>query len=423
MKAIIFILGLLFITTGNAQQKFDCDGKTKAYQELLKADKVTESFTIWSEVRTNCPKQSEELYTDGIRILKYKVETAPADGKEKPVRDLMKLYDQYNKNFPTGIPDFEVRKAMALVNNKIDAKDEIFGLLESGFTKASKNVRDVKAIHTYFTMYCERYKAGDKKITATAVLEKYASLSALLTQLKESTSNNGDFKSAQHAIDSLVKDIATCDNLTELYTKNFEANKDNANWIQTALVSLSGKCSTRPIFLTLAERLYTLEKTAMSANFVAMAYVKERKFTEAMKFYDEAAGLQTNPVEKGKIYYTVATGLLANDLPKSKEYLNRAVTANPQMGRAYLFLAQLYANRSADCALGETEKKAVYNLAIQTLQKAAVAEPELKATVDNMKSDFVTKALTPSEISKAKLNGKSVTIGCWINETVSFPAN
>ena len=39
MKAIIFILGVMFITNSNAQ-KFDCPSKMTEYQELFKAKKM-----------------------------------------------------------------------------------------------------------------------------------------------------------------------------------------------------------------------------------------------------------------------------------------------------------------------------------------------------------------------------------------------
>ncbi len=421
MKAIIFILGLLFITNSNAQ-KFDCSSKTNAYQELLQKGKVSESFEGWNEVRKNCPKESDVIYTDGIQILNFKIETAATEDKEKQVRDLMKLYDQYNKNFPTAVPDFEVKKAMALVNNKIESEEEIFNLLDNGFTKASQNVTDVKAIYTYFSLYTERFAAGNQKITANAVLEKYTSISTLLTQLKASKTENSDYKATQNAIDKLIKDIATCENLADFYTKNYESNKDNSDWITAALGSLSGKCGAKPIFFTLAEKLYSVKATEQSASFMALANVKQRKFSEAIKFYNEAAEMQVNPVEKAKTYYTIATGLLANDYPKSKEYLNKAIAADPKMGKAYLFLAQLYSNGSKDCGQNDFEKKAVFNLAIQTVQKAAVADARLKPTADSLATNFTPKALSSAEISKAKMNGKSITIGCWINETISFPA-
>ena len=422
MKAIIFILGVLFITNSNAQ-KFDCASKITEYQELFKAKKIKESFDAWSEVRKNCPKENEAVYTNGIQILQYKIDNAvSAEEKEKLVRDVLKLYDQYNKNFPFTTPDFEVNKAMTLVTNKIDAKEEIFNLLESGFAKASKNITDANAIYTYFSMYCEKFNSGDKKITSNSVLEKYTLVNSLLNQLQSSKPENKDYKTAQRAIDSLIKDLATCENLDAFYTKNYADNKENTDWITSALISLSGKCSAKPIFLTMAEKLYSVKATAQSAKFMALGNLNQRKFPEAITFYNESAELQTNPIEKAKIYYTLATGLLANDFQKSKESLNKALTSDPKMGRAYLFLAQLYANSAKDCGKTDFEKKAVYYLALQTAQKAGIAEPRLKPTADKMAENFASKSVTTDEISKEKMNGKSLTIDCWINQTITFPA-
>ena len=422
MKAIIFILSIFFITNSNAQ-KFDCTSKTTEYQAFFKANKIAESYDVWNNVIKNCPKENEVVYTDGIQILQYKIDNAAsAEEKEKLVRDVLKLYDQYNKNFPLSTPDFEVNKAMTLVSNKIDAKEEIFNLLDSGFAKASKNVTDVNAIYTYFSIYCERFNNGDKKITANSVLEKYTLVNSLLNELQASKPESKEYKTAQRAIDNLIKDVATCENLEAFYAKNYSENQENTDWITSALLSLSGKCSNKPIFNTLSEKLYSLKVTAQSANFMALGNLKQRKFPEAIKFYTESAELQTNPIEKAKIYYTLATGLLANDLPKSKEYLNKAVASDPKMGKAYLFLAQLYANSANDCGKTDFEKKAVYYLAIQTAKKAAIAEPRLKPTSDKVAKDFEAKSVTAAEISKAKMNGKSLSIGCWINETITFPA-
>ena len=431
MKAIIFILGVMYITNSNAQ-KFDCPSKMTEYQELFKAKKIAESFDTWTAVSKNCPKENEAVYTDGIEIIQYKIDNAAsAEEKEKLVRDVLKLYDQYNKYFPLTTSDFEVNKAMTLVANKIDAKEEIFTLLDRGFTKASNKVTSANAIFTYFSMYCEKFNNGDKSITSNLVLEKYTLVNSLLNQLQaakpdsnesEQAKQNSDYKTAQTAINKLIKDFATCENLEAFYTKNYTDNQENEDWITSALLSLSGKCSAKPIFNTLAEKLYAMKVTAQSANFMALANLQQRKFPEAIKFYNESAELQTNPIEKAKIYYTLATGLLANDLPKSKEYLKKALSSDPKMGKAYLFLAQLYSNSANDCGKTDFEKKAVYYLAIQTAQKAGVAEPRLKPTADKAAKDYEAKSLTADEISKAKMNGKLVTIGCWINEAITFPA-
>ena len=234
------MVGVLFITNSNAQ-KFDCSSKINAYLELLKVNKINEAFEPWSDVRKNCPNTSEGIYVDGTQILEYKIENAKsAEEKEKLVRDLMKLYDQYNKNFPLLIPGFEINKAMALFNNKIDAKEEIFNLLDSGFSKAPEKVTDATTIYTYFSMYCERFTAGDKKMTSNSVLEKFTLVSTMLNQLEVSNpAEANEYKTALRAVNALVKDLATCENLCDFYTKNFDVNKDNSDWLASALFRYS----------------------------------------------------------------------------------------------------------------------------------------------------------------------------------------
>jgi hypothetical protein len=423
MKAIFSLLGLFLVISINAQ-KFDCSAKITTYQELFLAKNMSETFDTWSEVRKNCPKESETIYKDGFKILQYKIDNAAnAVEKETWVRDELKLYDQHHINFPLTTADYEVNKAMALYDNKIDAKEEIFGILQSGFTKASSSITNASAIYNYFSMCFDNYKAGDKKFTAEVVLDKYMLVNFLLTQLQVSNAKKiSEYKTAQRGINALARDLVTCDNLGNYYTTNYSKHSEDVDWLTTALTNLSGKCSAKPIFNTMAEKLYAVKVTSQSAYFMAVASIKQRKFKEAIAFYNEAADLEINPNEKAKIYYTLATGLLANDMYKSKENLNKALVFEPKMGKAYIFLAQLYSDAAEKCGQTDFEKKAIFYLALQTLKKASIADPKLKPTADKMREDYTKKALTQSEIKKAKMNGKSTNIGCWINETITFPS-
>jgi hypothetical protein len=72
MKAIIFILGVMFITDSNAQ-KFDCPTKMTQYQEPFKAKKIAESFDTWSAVSKNCPKDYEAKSLTANEISKAKM--------------------------------------------------------------------------------------------------------------------------------------------------------------------------------------------------------------------------------------------------------------------------------------------------------------------------------------------------------------
>jgi tetratricopeptide (TPR) repeat protein len=172
----------------------------------------------------------------------------------------------------------------------------------------------------------------------------------------------------------------------------------------------------------MAEKLYALQVTPQTAYFMALASLKQKKFPEAIRFYEESAQLHTNPIEKATVYYTLATGLVSGEKAKSKEYLNKAISFDPKMGKAHLFLAELYASSKEECGKTDFEKKAVIYLAIQTLRKANLADPKLQPTADKMVANYASQSLTQDEINKAKMNGKSLNIGCWINETVTFPS-
>lgn len=422
MKTILSITFFIFFGFSYAQND-NCFQKEKEYQALLKSQNTLEAFQPWSEVRKNCPKQSESLYTDGKTILQYKIDNAANDGEKIGlVRDLMKLYDQFYKNFPEKAQDFELNKAMALYDNKIDAKDEIFKLLNNAFAKSPTSITNANAIYIYFSEYLAKYRTGDKVITADSVLDKYDNLNLLLTQLMVSNSQKIDeYRTASRGISLLAKDITTCENLTKYYQKVQEINKENSDWHSAALSTLVGKCSEQPVFFSLSQRFYNLKKTSQSAYFMAIASLKQKNFTAALQYYDESAELQTSPEEKSRTFYTIATSVISNDKVKSKEYLNKAITADPKNGKAYLFLSQLYANSADECGTTVFEKKAIYFLAAQTVKKAEIATPKLKPAVDMMFADFNAKSPSSSEISKQKLNGKLFAIKCWINETVTFP--
>ena len=406
-------------------QKFDCTSKTKDYQDLIKSNKIAESYNDWNEVRKNCPTENEAIYTDGITILDYKIDNVTAvEEKEKLVREEMSLYDQYYKNFSSSIPQYEALKSMALYNRKIEADNEIVDLLNSAFTKAPKSITEANVFYTYFNLNYAKYKEDSKTYTSDMVLDKYMQINTLIDALISSNpTKSSDYKSAQRGIHALAKDITNCDILSAYYEKRFDSNKNNGDWLTTALANFTVKCSGQPIYNAMAEANYKLKATTKSAYYLANSSMKQRKFPEAIKYFTEAEALETNPLEKAKLDYSLATGLLSGDKPKAKELLLKAVTLDPKMGRAYLFLAELYSNSAEECGQTPFQKKAIYYLAQTTINKAALAEPILKTTVQRMTESLSTKSLTPTEITNEKMNGKSMKIGCWINETVTFPSN
>jgi tetratricopeptide (TPR) repeat protein len=421
MRVLFLTIVLLIQSIGNAQ-KIDCSKQIKEYQEFLLVKNFVDAKSPWEFVAKNCPKQSADIYTDGIQIHQYVIDYASStEDKEKAVRELMKVYDQFHKNFPDNSQDFEIKKALLLLDNAIDSKDEIYTLFENGFAKASDKVKDGNTIFSYFKMFNEKYKSGDKKITLDKYIEKYSQLNQLLISLKISNPNQiEEYNITQKSLSATAKDNFNCENLSEYFGKNLTVNAENQEWLETGLEMLKAKCSNKPIFLTLAEKNYNLKKTAKSADYLALASLKNRKFDDAKKYYEESADLEVNSTEKAQKYYYIGTNLYNNNVPKIKEFLKKSIAIEPRNTKAYVFLAETYANSAERCGKNDFEKKAIYYLAIQTANKAVVNDPKSAKTIERSVANYTTKALSKDEISKGKWFGKNYTIECDINETIEF---
>lgn len=423
MKALFSFVGVLLVFQLHAQ-KVDCSLKVKEYQSLIHESKWNEAYTAWNVVRNNCPKENESLYTEGLQILNYKIDNeSNPEAKELAVRDALKLYDQYAINYPLAIPNYQALKAMLLVSNKMGTPEEIFSLLDSCWIKNTTTITDALTIYTYFNLYYQKYNTDSKVVNAAMLLDKYMHITLVLNTLETTNPVQiNEYEAAERNCHNLVKELLTCDFLSEYFEKNFAEQKENADWLSSALSTFTVKCGGLPLYYALAEANYKAKRTTKSAYYFGIANTKIRKFDEAIQYFIEAEELETNPVEKAKLDYSLATGLLSSDKSKAKALVIKAATLDTKMGKAYIYLAELYANSAEECGTNDIEKKTIYYLAAETLKKAVTMEPRLKITAEKMAEKYTAKILTEKEITSKKLNGKTIKIGCWINDSITFPA-
>lgn len=424
MRVVFVLTVLLFGLNCKAQKEIDCSVQTKEYQDFLKVNNYSEAFSPWEFVKNNCPKQSESIYVDGIQILKYKIDNLISnEEREKEIRSLMKLHDQFHKYFPEKTQDYEINKAVLLSENVANSEDEVLSLLDNGFKNAISKIKDAKIIYTYFKLYNTKYKAGDKNISTDIIIEKYTQLTGLLANLKLSNPDKiEDYQAATRSLITEGRSVMNCENLSTYYEKKLPLNLENSQWMSDALETLNTRCSSSAIYLTLAEKFYEIKVTAKSSGYLALASLKNRKLDDAKKYYEESAVLENDSIEKANSYYKIALAFYSSNLTKSKEFLQKALSYNPKFGKAQIYLAEMYANSAEKCGKNNFEKKAIYYLAIQTAKKALVNNPKLQPTVESITSKYSSKALTLDEIYAAKINGKSMKIDCDINETISFPS-
>ena len=90
------------------------------------------------------------------------------------------------------------------------------------------------------------------------------------------------------------------------------------------------------------------------------------------------------------------------------------------LGKAYLFIASLYASSANSCGSDEFEKRMVYAAALAKARQAANVDPSCNAGrfISSYRGNLPSKKLV---FKKGVASGSSHRVGCWIGETVRVP--
>ena len=134
MKKKTFI-PLLFLagTLGVFAQKEECQLKASVYVEAAKLKNYDNAYEPWKYVYEHCPELYQSTFQYGERILRDKI-TKGAD-KDKYVKDLQDLYENYYKYFPQkfSLADKNIRQAFLLVEQNKGTRDQLFELLDQTY--------------------------------------------------------------------------------------------------------------------------------------------------------------------------------------------------------------------------------------------------------------------------------------------------
>src|SRR5699024_6635300 len=103
-----------------------------------------------------------------------------------------------------------------------------------------------------------------------------------------------------------------CKTLTEYYADKVEPNKTNKDVLNEVINALgSVGCTETDLYFTAAEYLHQLEPTANAALGLANKALRDKDFTTAVKYYSEAANLETDK-SKSSDYMMQLAGIFSN---------------------------------------------------------------------------------------------------------------
>ncbi len=448
---------ILILNLSWSQSSDDCISNLSIFAEYYKVKNYDSAYEPWMKVRQECPKINAAIYSYGKRMLDHFIKTSDGEQKITYQNDLIKLYDEWLVNFPELrgrkiIGEIISNKAQAMLDNKFASKSEVYKVFDEAYNKDRSSFDDPKPLYNYFKTYYELYKSNIDGVTISSVFNKYEDISERFEEVIDGYSKQLDVilkkeesgqtlssreKSNKRAyginsnasviylnnLNAIIAKESTCENLIPLYRKNLDENKDNPVWLNRAASRMDSKdCSDDPLFVELVELLHNLNPSANSAYYLGLLNDKKGNVNEALKFYNESIGLETDNIKKARILYKIATKFKkSNQFSKSRNYARKALDFQPSMGSAYLLIANLYASSANNCGNSQFEKRAVYWLAAKEARKAASVDARVKRIAERTAESFEGRAPSKTDIFTEANAGVVIKFNCWIGQSITVP--
>lgn len=422
---------------GHGEDSARCVTNLSLYAPYAKSGNYKDAYEYWKMAYDECPGSHKDIYLYGQRIINWQIENEKDPAKrEALINDLMAMFDKrikYFGNDPRYGKDWIVsRKAQdyeRLKGENIDAKllygwtkevvdefgDKTEALAVSYFMLASYKMLSEDPNHkeAYIQDYLKASDILDKQLAAATAANDEKEVATL--QLRKTGVDQG----------FAISGAADCETLQRLYGDKIEQNKGDKEYLkETIALFRRMRCNETDAYFAASEYAHKLEPTAESAMGLAARALKRKDHDTAISFLEEAAGLETDAKSKAEDYYSIATLIFEqNNYSKARQYCQKAIEANPNYGKPYLLIGQMYAKTANSIYPNDAVlRKTVYYAAVDKFERARQVDPEAASEANNLINIY--RAYFPSAedifMHPDLEKGKSITIGGWIGERTTI---
>ena len=418
---------------GHGQDSINCRENLSLMQTSAKAEAFESALGPWNAVYENCPASSKNIYIYGPRIFKALYAGATDEAKKKEYLDqVMEIFDTRLKYFGEDdargtILAYKTYDYMELMGEKTDQK-VIYDWLGEAIDEMKEKMYPLDA-YSYFMVasLSEYYKDNSKK---NQYITDYFKITGYVDQAIAAAKVANDETSSEYL--GMVKEgvvkgfIASgagdCKTLTEYYADKVEPNKTNKEFLNEVLNALgSVGCNESDLYFTAAEYLHILEPSASAALGLANKSLRDRDYETAVKYYSEAARLETDK-KKSSDYMMQLAGIFSNqrNFARARQAAYDALEYNANNGEAYILIGQLYAS-SANNIFSESEKAGlVYCAAVDKLQKARAVDPSVAGKANSLINRYSGAYMdTETAFMMGIKAGETVFIPGWIGESTT----
>lgn len=406
------------------------------YREFYKQKDYNSAKGHWNTLYNKYPKSTPNLYIQGGKMFEYQLDNAKSDEELDMVLDqYMKLYDKRMTHF--GERGYVLgRKGTTWLKYKLSAEranspegEELKRIHKSGYEWLSESVEaqgndtEPPVLILLMQTTVALYKLGE--MPKEQVVKNYEKAAAIANIIIETSDDEKKVAQTKDQVLPYIEEIfgksgaADCDALVNIYTPEYEKNKDDADFIKSMLRRLGrAKCTETELFGIATERLYELDPSAEAAFNMARRYLKKDDIDKAREYYQMAIEQETDTELLATYYYE--RGLLRyarlSNLPGARDDARRALQHNPDLCEANMLIANIYVAASQKFPGTDLEKSAVFWLACDYFAKARRSEDcsiDAGAEMAKYRKYFPNKE---DAFMEGLQQGATYKVGGWINE-------
>ncbi len=442
------ILLLSFSGKSFAQAPDDCQISLSYFTEPARIKNYEAALPYYEKLIKECPNYNLAIYQYGVKMFEYFIEEK---GDKSKINDLIQAWELRLQNFPEQTKEGDVLLTIAQIkfDNNIGSKAEQFNAFDVVFKKHPEDFTSGKSLYTYFSLAVDLHNSGEKSLQdifdlydvviskidteknslaskLTPLIDKEEAGTALTDKEKRAKdvydNNLSVYGTVQESVNGKLGQLADCDNLIPLYEKDYEAKKNDIDWIKSASYRLDAKDCDSPLSNKLAVRLHELEPSSTSAYLLGKQAEAEGKSSKALEYFNQAAELENDSSKKYRIYYSIAENYRKKgSFGTARTYYNKMLEVKPSAGIAYLKIAQMIGDSSNSCGNTVFEKRAVNWLAADMAAKAARVDASIASSANAAASAYRQRAPQASDIFSEGMAGKTITFNCWVGGSVKVP--
>lgn len=431
---LVMVAGMFLPVGLFAQENTGADFVTKlsTYYEFYKQKNYKDAYPDWKWCFDNCDDKTTEkgvlnIFIQGPAILENIIATREGEAREAAIDTLFLIYDKRIRLYGQEEKHLGTR-ALQMYKYRPNNNEENFNTFARAFELAG-NATDYNVLKYYMVVALNRY--NKEEIDKETMVNIYSAIAdALAVQVETETKENKKAKivDAATAVEELFvnSSAADCKSIIDVFTPKFEADPTNVELAKKIVKLLrngnSDECKLSDLYMRTAIVQYENEKSSAAAHAIGQAYFKREEWTKAEQYYNEAISMEEDNTKKSDQYYELGQVYFRGkkNYQMARQAARNALSINPNCGKAYILIAEVYVAGGKDCGNNSFENKWVYWVAVDQLQKAKSVDASVTEKANKLISSYSAYFPKESDAFWADMKaGATVTVGCWINETTT----